>query len=158
MQRHGPPEPLNRRPARASFPRLLALTLLALAPACSDGPHDACALEDQDGIIGGQDVFVLRVDDDGFDPIILTTQNDSDVTLTLENNGTAPAGFRVDCLPTPNDDGCAQQSCFPSEHAIDPIEPGGSATVNFEVPEVEGSYVYRALPGDDARTGQFIVQ
>jgi hypothetical protein len=151
---------VHRRPARGAGRGGLsaaALAIVAALPACSDDPGDPCALEDQDGIIGGQDVFVLRVDDDAFDPIILAAQNRSDVTLTLENLGTAPAGFSVDCLPTPNDDGCAEESCFPAGHAIAPIPPGASATVQFQLPEVEGAYVYRAAPGD-TRTGQFILQ
>jgi hypothetical protein len=127
-----------------------------LAAACSDAEGDACALEDQDGIIGGRDVRVIRVDDDGFDPILVKTQNQSNVTLTLENNGTEEAGFIVDCLPTPNDDGCAQESCFPDEAMIDPIPPGESETVEFQAPEVEGEYVFSAAPGDD-RAGQFVL-
>jgi hypothetical protein len=136
---------------------LLASALLGMAGCGSDDTVDACALEDQDGIIGGTDVFVLRVADTGFDPIILTAQNQSDVTLTLENEGSSPAGFVIDCLPTPNQDGCAQESCFPAAARIEPIAPGASATTEFQLPAVEGEYVYRALDGD-GRTGQFILQ
>ena len=136
---------------------LLASALLGLTGCGSDDAVDACALEDQDGIIGGTDVFVLRVDETGFDPVILTAQNQSDVTLTLENEGSSPAGFVVDCLPTPDQDGCAQESCFPAAARIEPIAPGASATVEFQLPAVEGEYVYRALDGD-GRAGQFILQ
>jgi hypothetical protein len=80
------------------------------------------------------------------------------VTLTLRNESSGEAGFLVDCLPTPNGDGCAQESCFPSEANVPPIAPGESATVKFKLPAVEGDYVYRARAGDDARTGQFILQ
>jgi hypothetical protein len=147
-----------RRPTRTCPVRTLACLVGTLVlGACGGGDFDACALEDADGIIGGQYVLVLGVDDDGFSRIALKTQNDAEVTLTLENTGTTEAGFQVDCLPTPNDDGCAQESCFPPAHVIEPIAPGESATVTFTTPEVEGEYIYRAVAGDDSRIGQFIV-
>ena len=125
---------------------------------CSgDDEGDACELEDADGVIGGKYTFALRVNEVTFDPILFTAQNTADITLTLTNQGTTESGFSIDCLPTPNDDGCATQSCFPESHAIEPIAAGASETVEFQVPEVEGIYTFRALPGDQ-RTGQFIVQ
>jgi hypothetical protein len=136
------------------FTAVLAAAVLA---GCSDEKGSACELEDQDGIIGGQAVFVLRVANDGFDPVILQAQNRSDVTLTLENQGTGEAGFSVDCLPTPNQDGCATESCFPAASTIAPIAPGETGTASFRVPDVEGEYKYRAAIGDDVRIGQFIV-
>jgi hypothetical protein len=144
--------------ARRLCTLLLVPLSLVLAACSDDGEVDACALEDQDGIIGGTDVFVLRVTDTGFEPVILTAQNQSDVTLTLRNESSGQAGFMVDCLPTPNQDGCAQESCFPGEALIPAIAPGQSASAEFQLPAVEGEYVYRALAGDDTRTGQFILQ
>jgi hypothetical protein len=126
---------------------------------CSDeGEGDKCELEDADGIIGGTYTFALRVNDQSFEPIVFPGQNTADVTLTLTNQGTGVGGFSIDCLPTPNSDGCPTQSCFPDSHVIEPIAPGASATVVFKIPEVEGIYTFRALRDDDARTGQFIVQ
>jgi hypothetical protein len=144
--------------ARSLLELLLVPLCLALAACSDDGEVDACALDDQDGIIGGTDVFVLRITDTGFQPPILTAQNQSDVTLMLRNESSGEAGFIVDCLPTPNQDGCAQESCFPGEALIPAIAPGQSARAEFQLPAVEGEYVYRALAGDDTRTGQFIVQ
>lgn len=135
---------------------LLTGALLVTAACSGDAAVDPCTLEDQDGIIGGKDVFILRVDDAGFSPIILKAQNRSHVTLTLQNNGAEDAGFVIDCLPTPNDDGCSQESCFPSAATIEPIPSGESETVEFETPEVEGEYVFRAAASDD-RSGQFII-
>jgi hypothetical protein len=135
-----------------------AWSLVALG-GCSNGDAgDKCRLEDADGIIGGTYSFMLRFDDNGFAPILLSGQNTADVTLTLVNEGTGQAGFSIDCLPTPNDDGCATEACFPASHAIGAIVPGTSATSKFKIPEVEGIYTFRALPDDDQRLGQFIVQ
>jgi hypothetical protein len=132
--------------------------LLSLTGCSDDGEGDQCELEDADGIIGGNYTFALRVNDQSFDPIVFAGQNTADVTLTLTNQGTGVSGFSIDCLPTPNGDGCPTQSCFPNSHVVEPIAPGASATVEFKIPEVEGIYSFRALPNDDARTGQFIVQ
>jgi hypothetical protein len=143
----------------ARFRRLFCRCSIVVLAGCSgEDEADRCELEDADGIIGGSYTFALRVDDRTFDPIILRGQNRAKVTLTLTNQGTAPAGFGIDCLPTPNSDGCATESCFPESHTIAPIAAGASETVEFEIPEVEGIYTYRALAGDGARTGQFIVQ
>jgi hypothetical protein len=143
----------------ACLPRLLCVCSIVVLGGCSgEDEGNKCELEDADGIIGGSYTFALRVDDQAFDPIILAGQNRAVVTLTLTNQGTEPAGFGIDCLPTPNSDGCATESCFPVSHTVAPIAAGASATVEFEIPEVEGIYTYRALDGDDARTGQFIVQ
>ncbi len=140
------------------FSRALVIASCSAVAACSDPAGDACELEDRDGIIGGEYTFVLRVDDVAFDPIVLAAQNSADVRLTLTNEGTGENGFRIDCLATPNDDGCAAESCFPDSHVIDPIAPGASQTVTFSVPEVEGIYTFRTLPVDDGRIGQFVVQ
>lgn len=144
-----------------TFARLLLSGFCFLVPVtgCSDDDGgDACELEDADGIIGGEYTFALRVSDEAFDPILFAGQNTAEVTLTLTNQGTTEAGFSIDCLPTPNDNGCAKESCFPNSHVIQPIAAGASKTVVFKIPEVEGIHTFRALPGDDRRTGQFVVQ
>jgi hypothetical protein len=130
---------------------------MAVVGCSGDDAGDPCELEDADGIIGGAYAFALRINDEAFNPILFAAQNTSDVTLTLTNEGTGQNAFSIDCLPTPNNDGCPAESCFPPSHVIEPIAPGSSETVEFKVPEVEGIYTFRALPGDQ-RTGQFIVQ
>ena len=42
---------------------------------------------DNDGINAGAYTFNLTVDDTGFSKLLLTTQNNSQVTLTLQNTG-----------------------------------------------------------------------
>jgi FtsP/CotA-like multicopper oxidase with cupredoxin domain len=127
--------------------------------ACSGGggEGDPCEIEDQDGVIGGESAFVVRVYDTEFDPPTLTAQNRADVRLTLENESSGDAGFHVDCLPTRNDEGCPQESCFPGGATIAPIAPGESTTVEFRLPAVEGTYFYRPAPGDD-RTGELVLR
>jgi hypothetical protein len=141
-------------------PSLLA-SLFSVAPllACgSDKSDDSCKPDDADGIVNQNITVALKVDDTSFQPAIVKTQNSSTITLTLTNAGTKPHGFGVDCLATPNSNGCPTTSCFPAEATIAPVAPGASATVKFITPPVEGIYTYRsAAPGDTA-TGQFILQ
>ncbi len=146
------------RAARAARLVFFAWSLLLSSGCSDDDAGDKCQLEDADGIIGGSYTFTLRIDDQSFDPILFAGQNTADVTLTLVNEGTTENGFSIDCLPTPNGDGCATESCFPASHAIAPIAPGASATSKFEIPQVEGIHTFRTLPGDDRRLGQFVVQ
>jgi len=140
------------------------LTFFALCSACSssktDDHNQACTPDDADGIVSEPANPLLTVTDDGFTPKLVTAQNTSDITLTLENRGTRPHGFVVDCLPTPNTEGCPAKSCFPSEARIGALEAGDSATIRFESPLVEGIYVFHSgAPGDDELApGQFIVQ
>ncbi len=139
--------------------RPLPCFALALVLGCSnDDAGGACELEDLDGIIGGTYTFALHVDDAGFDPRVIAVQNTAEVTLTLTNDARSESGFSIDCLPTPNQDGCSTQSCFPDSHLIAPVAAGASATVHFRVPQVEGIYTFRALEQDDGRTGQIVVQ
>jgi hypothetical protein len=146
-----------------------AVVLLATSLSCvaclgcssSDAKeNDACTPDDADGIVDEPAVLLLTVTDTEFMPKILATQNTSEITLTLENQGTTPHGFVVDCLPTPNTDGCPMQSCFPSEAKIEPVAPGESTTIVFESPLVEGIYTFRSdVPEDTALApGQFIIQ
>src|SRR4051812_36687508 len=125
----------------------LLLTVAASSLACSSSDHstpDKCQPDDADGIIDEPANPRLTVTDTKFAPAIITTQNSSTVTLTLENKGSIPHSFVVDCLPTPNSDGCPTQSCFPAEAKIDPVDPGDEVTVFFETPLFEGIYVFHS--------------
>jgi hypothetical protein len=112
--------------------------------------EDTC-YPDNDGKNNDVDTVAIAVDDTGFSATgadagaknIISTQNDSQVTLTLTNNGTKPHGFEVGCvsvcssyatLPV----GCSPMACFPSGATIAPIAPGTSATVTFETPTPDG--------------------
>jgi hypothetical protein len=146
-------------PAARVAAALVAAALFAAGLSCEarPGTGDTCAGY-QDGISGGTYKLVLTVTDDGFEPIILKAQDNATVTLTLANEGTRPHDFVVDCIPTPNGEGCPSMSCFPDEANIGPLEPGASATTTFVAPHPEGIYVFRSdLPGD-TQTGQFVVQ
>ena len=150
---------------RSSLTRgLLLLATVAASSACTGSDPaqngDPCTPDDADGIISEPAKLLLKVTDQEFKPKILTTQNTSEITLTLENDGTTPHGFVVVCKPTPNSDGCPTQSCFPSEAKIEPVAPGEAATIVFESPLVEGIYDFHSdVPEDSALTpGQFIIQ
>lgn len=107
---------------------------------------------------GGDFVFDLTVDDDAFAPRELPAQNLANVKLTLTNKGTRPHDFVVECMPTPNDNGCPARSCFPDAAAVAALAPDASTTRTFVTPNPEGTYTFRSdLPGD-TQTGQFIVQ
>jgi hypothetical protein len=142
-------------------PLLVALALcFGCASSSDDHQDDACTPDDADGIISEPARLIVTVTDSDLKPKILTVQNSSDITLTLENNGTSPLGLAVDCLATPNHDGCPTESCFPADAKLEPIEPGESATITFVSPLVEGIYAFHSgLPDDTERaSGQFIVQ
>lgn len=157
------------------FPRCAPSTRAAcalaalLAAACGDpaDSDDPCAPDDADGVIGGNVVFDLTVDDTGFSPAILAAQNKAKVTLTLHNAGAKPHSFTIDCLPTPNMNGCPTTSCFPASAAIEPLAPGAKGMTTFEVPRPEGiHYFHSDVAGDApdpctagaAGCGQFIVK
>jgi hypothetical protein len=135
------------------------LFFLALS-ACSDGEggEDRCQPDDADGIIGGDVTFEVTVDDDSFEPRVLTAQNQANIELNLTNAGSRPLGFYVECLPTPNDDGCPSESCFPDAAQIEPIDPGDSASTTFQLPYVEGVYTIVSEPGEDEPSAQFVVR
>jgi hypothetical protein len=144
---------------RSPFRTGLLWLLGSLAIACSDDrTSDACQPDDLDGVIGGNVTFELSVSDQEFRPLILTAQNRATVTLSLSNLGTQEHGFFVECLPTPNDDGCPTESCFPEAAQIEPIEPGATETRVFEVPLVEGTYTIVSEPGRPEPSGQFVVK
>jgi hypothetical protein len=104
-----------------------------------DGDDGGMCYPDNDGITGGAYTFQLTVDDTGFSKMILNTQNDAQVTVTLTNLGSTPHGFEVECtsvtmaypdLPA----GCATTACFPSGSTIAPLAPGATGSVTFDTP------------------------
>ena len=142
-------------------PRLVHLLLgcLAACGCASKGESlDVCVPDDLDGVIGGQAAFVLTGDEAGFSPRILSAQNRAEVTLTLINASGSALGFFVECLKTPNDDGCPTESCFPESATIEPIAPGESQVAVFEVPLVEGTYTISSEPGVSEPRAQFVVK
>jgi hypothetical protein len=138
----------------------LALCLLVIGAAACGESNDtgSCAPDDFDGRVGGKYAFRVSVSDTEFAPKILTTQNLSHVTLTLTNSGTTPHGLGIDCLPTPNGNGCPAESCFPAEATIAGVDPGATQSVEFDVPNPEGIYTFRSPVTGDTQTGQFIIQ
>src|SRR5688500_3203640 len=134
------------------------LHLLVSACGSVDTPEGACQPDDLDGVIGGEVEFDVTVDEKAFSPRILTAQNRATVTLTLTNAGSEPQGFFIECLPTPNDDGCPTESCFADDARIAPIAPGKSSKAAFEVPIVEGTYSIVSEPGRDEPSAQFVVK
>ncbi len=146
------------RRGQSSFCSLLLACLCSL-PGCTAAERgEACELDDADGVIGGTYRFQVRVDDMEFTPKILKVQNSATVTLELTNTGTEPHGFAIDCLATPNDDGCPTEACFEDASRIAPLEPGESVTVEFEAPRAEGIYDFRSTADGDEHVGQFVVQ
>src|SRR5258706_10856678 len=101
---------------------------------CGDSERDVCGLDDADGVTGGDLVFDLTVGDDGFSPSILAAQDSSNITLTLRNAGTKPHGFTIDCMPTPNQNGCPMTSCFSDASSIAALVPGSIGTAKFVIP------------------------
>jgi len=145
----------------------VAAALLFAVVRCSDTPGSGSCAKDQDGLSGGTYTFLLKVSDTAFTPTILSAQNAAQVTLTLENTGSKPHDFVVDCLPTPNSTGCPTESCFPDGGATGPVAPGATAKTTFVTPP-DGLYVFRSNVGSDSRVaadggvtglaGQFNVQ
>ena len=143
--------------------------LAVLVAGCGDpvDADDPCLPDDADGIIGGNVALELRVDETGFSPAILAAQNTAKVTLTLHNEGAKPHSFVIDCMPTPNMNGCPTMSCFGQGASMAAVEPGQSGTTTFEVPRPEGiHYFHSDVTGDAPEPctagakgcGQFIVK
>jgi hypothetical protein len=120
--------------------------------------NSTCQPAEPDGINGGTYTFALAVSDTAFSPAILKSENLATVTLTLTNTGTKPHGFQVECIPTPNNNGCPTTSCFPDASVLGPIAPDASATATFTAPNPEGIYTFGSNASSDTMTGQFVVQ
>jgi hypothetical protein len=139
----------------------LALLGVALAGCGSastsmSGSDGGACFPDSDGINGGDYTFDLTVDDTGFSKTILTTQNDSQATVTLKNTGTKPHGFVVGCTSVlstyPNvPAGCSTMACFPTNAVIAPLAPSASATVTFDTPTPDNLiYPFKSNAPDDS--------
>ena len=130
----------------------------ALALALVGCTNDASVCSpDSDGV-NGAFTFELAVDDTSFSPIVLEAQNVANVTLTITNHGTKSHDFVIDCLATPNDQGCPTTSCFEAGATFASIAPNASVTQSFTTPNPEGIYTFRSDVAGDAMTGQFVVQ
>ena len=129
------------------------------APGTSAPGSDDC-YPDSDGLTGGDYTIDLVVNDVGFyagaadagTKDLLSTQNDSLVTLTLTNTGTKPHGFKVGCVDVLSSypdlpAGCSTSACFPPSSIIAPIAPGTSATITFDTPTPD-SLIYPFTSND----------
>jgi hypothetical protein len=160
-------DPRRLRPSRSIVVGALLASVLA-GVRCSSGiDAGPCGPGDSDGLSGGHWTFDLTASDTSFTPAILKAQNLSSITLTLTNAGSKPHDFVIDCLPTPNANGCPAASCFDDASVIGPIAPEASVTATFDTARVDGIYRFRSdLPGDTQTgdggmtglVGQFIVQ
>lgn len=132
----------------------------SMASTVDDDASNSSCFPDGDGINAGAYTFDLTVDDTGFSKNILTTQNSAQVTLTLENTGTKPHGFKVGCTSvTPAyptvPSGCPTTACFDSNASIPPLAPGARATITFATP-VPDNLIYPFTsnePADSAVPG-----
>jgi hypothetical protein len=153
------------RAARASV-ALLALASLGLfgCDGSDDDDNDptngGMCFPDADGLTGGSYTFELTVTDTGFSKTVLSTQDNSMVTLKLTNAGTTPHGFQLDCVDprtvyTKLPAMCPTMICFPDAAKIAPIAPGESKTVTFSTPTADNLiYPFRSgEPGDSAVAG-----
>lgn len=131
---------------------------LGVLAGCGSGPDTAAGGEcfpDADGLTGGSYTIKLTVADDGFSKTVLSTQDNSTVTLTLTNQGSVPHGFEVGCVSVASEfphlpPGCPSMSCFPPESAIGPLEPGESKTVTFATPTPDNViYPFQSNAPDD---------
>lgn len=138
--------------------RLLVFLGATLAGCGSDA--DAAAgggcFPDADGVTGGTYTVNLTVADDGFSKTVLSSQDNSTVTLTLSNVGSVPHGFDLDCVSVTTEfphlpAGCPSVSCFPSESTVGPLAPGESKTVTFFTPTPDNLiYPFHSNAPDDA--------
>jgi hypothetical protein len=133
---------------------------LVVSVAC-DSPGAATCNADADGVNGmnaGTVVIDLTVSDTAFSvgapdsgstEANITVQNLATVSLTMTNVGSTPHDFVVQCLPTPNPNGCPPESCFPASANLPALKPGASATATFMTPAHEGGYRFISdEPGD----------
>jgi hypothetical protein len=154
--------PMRQRPASFAAParRAGALGVLALTFACASSKDggaagDAC-FPDADGFTGYAYTLDLTVDDAAFSKRVLSTQNNSTVTLTLKNVGTLPHGFELACVDVTTEypslpAGCPRVTCFPDASTIAPLMPGDSQTVTFVTPTTDNLiYPFESSAADDA--------
>jgi len=142
--------------------KLTGGAFLVVAAACgSPAGTGACSPGDSDGVTGlnggtvlidltvSDGAFSVGAPDSGSTEANITVQNLANVTLTMTNVGARPHSFAVQCLPTPNGNGCPAQSCFPASADILGLKPGASATTSFMTPAQEGGYRFISNePGD----------
>jgi hypothetical protein len=163
---------------------LAALGLVHCSSSSSDGAGVECSsvnpetttttdpdtcYPDNDGINNDVYTIDIAVDDTGFTSMggddagvknIIATQNESQVTLTLTNNGMKPHGFTVGCVSVCSSyptlpAGCSPKACFPANSTIAPIAAGASATVTFVTPTPD-NLIYpfsSGAPGDSSVPG-----
>jgi hypothetical protein len=171
---------------RLAFVTLASLALLACGSSDSDGAGDGddddddddpfasgMCFPDADGLTGGNMKIALTVTDTGFSRTVISTQDNTNVELTLTNDGTKPHGFAVGCASVleayPNvPDRCPKVTCFPGSTPdgddgdsnvdadaempawIDPIEPGESKTITFITPTTDNViYPFTSNSPDD---------
>jgi len=130
-----------------------------------------CTPGDQDGVMGGNDVFLVNVSDTGFTvggvdsgstSNTIAAQNLDNITLTLTNTGTQPHDLVVECIPSGLPAACmTPTSCFPNPTdagsttsnaitLVPALQPGASQTVMFKAPLYEGVYTFISdVAGDD---------
>ena len=137
---------------------------LALPSACSSSAKDndnSCQPDDQNGMVGGTMTVLLTVSDTAFGVGApgsgstqrnITVENSSTVKLTVTNVGKEPHSFVVACIPSGLPAACPQTSCFPDEAKIPAIDPGGSVSVTFDTPAVEGAYQFTSDVDGDTTT------
>jgi hypothetical protein len=164
---------------------LASLALLACGSSDSDSDADidddddedpfasGMCFPDADGLTDDPIQIELTVTDTGFSKKVLTSQDNSRITLTLKNDGSKPHGFRVGCASVleayPNvPDRCPKVTCFPGSIAegddgdsvadddaempasIEPIEPGDSKTIMFITPTTDNViYPFTSNSPDD---------
>jgi hypothetical protein len=145
-------------PARTAFV-LASLALLHCSSSSSPesgltfdaGADAAYCYPDNDGVNNMVATVDVTVDDTGFSKTVISTQNDSPVTLTVTNKGTKPHGFAVGCTTTTAPAGCATHVCFPDDSTIAPLEPGKSKTITFQTPTPDGIiYPFNSNEPDDS--------
>lgn len=184
LHRHGPHIPRTSRIKRALV-ALASLALLACGSSDSDSDGDidgdddedpfagGMCFPDADGLTGGNMTIELKVTDTGFSRTVISTQDNTSVTLKLTNEGTKPHGFAVGCASVleayPNvPDRCPKVTCFPGSvpdgddgdsvadddadmpARIEPLEPGESKTITFITPTTDNViYPFSSNSPDD---------
>ncbi len=129
-----------------------AVSCASLSPDAAATTDDDTCYPDNDGINNDSYTIDIAVNDTGFTSAggddagaknIIATQNESQVTLTLTNNGTKPHGFQVGCVNVCSSyptlpPGCSPEACFPANATIAPIPAGAKATITFDTPTPDG--------------------